>query len=250
MLSFRQLLFRAEMPEQSDVSFAMLVSYTILTMDAKFIRLVRRRTGITQKDLAAWLDVDQGTVSRWERGASTPRPKALAAMRALLLKDEERRVRDRSIAMVRNNLLPATLMDPRLRLGEFSGQAVNHYKQRSGTDLRSLIGSSLEAQANRSGYPELWDCIVRSGLLEGDAIIFSFVINSRGKGHVTVCEPFLEDGEVAGFLNYVSHYFDFPANEERALEFAQFVPAGEPTRDQVLYRGHRAKFYEQMLRSP
>ncbi len=236
------------MLQKCPVFLSTLVVYTFF-MEAAFIRLVRRRTGITQKDLAAWLDVDQGTVSRWERGVSTPRPSTLAAMRSLLLQDEERRVRDRSIAMVRNNLLPATLMDPNLRLREFSGLAVTHYKQRSGTDLRGLTGSSLEAQASRSGYPELWDCVERSGILEGDAIMFSFVINSRGKGHVTVCEPFLEDGKVAGFLNYVTHYFDFPANEQRTLEFAQFVSADDPSRDQVLYRGRRSEFYEKMLRS-
>ncbi|WP_050927615.1 helix-turn-helix domain-containing protein [Aestuariivita boseongensis] len=216
-------------------------------MEAEFIRLVRRRTGITQTGLAAWLDVDQGTVSRWERGVSRPRPSTLAAMRTLLIQDEERRVRDRSIAMVRNNLLPATLMGPGLHLKEFSSFAVAHYNQRSGTDLRRLVGSSLETQASRSGYPQLWDCVLRSGLLEGEAIIFTFAINSRGKGHVTVCEPFFEDGAIAGFLNYVTRYFDFPENKERTLEFAQFVPASDPTQNRVLYRGQRAEFCEQSL---
>ena len=218
-------------------------------MDADFIKLVRRRSGLTQKDLSAWLDVDQGTVSRWERGVSAPRPAAVAAMRTLLLRDEERRVRDRSMAIVRNNLAPATLMDPQLKLTEFSGSAVTHYKQRSGTDLRGFIGSSLESQASRSGYPELWDCVLRSGLLDGDAIIFTFAINSRGKGHLTVCEPILEEGHVAGFLNYVSRYFSFPANDERTLEFAKFVPADDPARDHVLYRGKRAETCEQVMRS-
>lgn len=225
------------------------VLYSHRVMDAEFIRLVRRRTGMTQIGLAEWLDVDQSTVSRWERGMSAPRPATLAALRAMLLKDEERRVRDRSIAMVRNNLVPATLMDPDLRLKQFSGLAVTHYKKRGATDLHGLIGSSFEAQSDRGGLPELWECIVRTGILEGDAIIFTFVVNNCGMGHVTVIEPFLEDGEVAGFLNYVSNYFDFPANDERTLEFAHFVPAGDPTRDEVLYRGQRAEFYERMLRS-
>ena len=218
-------------------------------MDPEFVKLVRRRAGITQKELAEWLDVDQGTVSRWECGIVAPRPATLAALRSLLLRDEERRLRNRSLAMVRNNLLPATLMDPNLRLMEFSRLAVEHYRKRSGTDLRSLVGSSLESQANRSGYPELWDCVQQSGILKCDAITFSFVINSRGKGHMTVCEPILEDGGVAGFLNYVSYYFDFPPNEERTLEFAQFTPADDPTRSEVLHRGPRAEFCEQVFQS-
>ncbi len=216
-------------------------------MDADFIKLVRRRAGLTQKDLATWLDVDQGTVSRWERGVSSPRPAAVLDMRALLLRDEERRVLDRSVALVRNNLAPATLMDPQLRLKEYSRSAVAHYKQRSGTDLRSFLGSSLESQSSRSGYPELWDCVLRAGLLEGDAILFTFAINSRGKGHLTVCEPFLEEGRVAGFLNYVTQYFDFPANDERTLEFAQVVPAGDPGLSEVLYRGKRADICERVM---
>ena len=40
----------------------------------KHIHNVRKhRLGLTQRELAALLDVDQVTVSRWERGEVTPR---------------------------------------------------------------------------------------------------------------------------------------------------------------------------------
>lgn len=216
-------------------------------MYADFIKLARHRIGITQRDLASWLDVDQGTVSRWERGDSQPRPATFSKIRALLQDDDSRRVRDRNIALVRKNLMPATLMDSQLRLREFSRLAEVHYQQRSGTALRSLVGSSLETQSIRTGIPELWSCVKQSGLLKGDAILLSFVVNSQGKGHVTVCEPFLKDGEVAGFLNHVSLYFDFPQNAERSLEFVQCISADNPTKSEVLFRGPRAEFCEHLL---
>ncbi|MEY8841796.1 helix-turn-helix transcriptional regulator, partial [Cribrihabitans sp. XS_ASV171] len=41
--------------------------------DAMDIRWFRRRIGWTQLDLAERLGVDQGTISRWERGVEAPR---------------------------------------------------------------------------------------------------------------------------------------------------------------------------------
>lgn len=45
-------------------------------MNGKAIRALRRRNKWTQAELAARLGTDAVTVSRWERGVSTPRPSA------------------------------------------------------------------------------------------------------------------------------------------------------------------------------
>lgn len=41
-------------------------------MDSKEIRNLRKRLGLTQKELAARVRVDAITVSRWERGEQRP----------------------------------------------------------------------------------------------------------------------------------------------------------------------------------
>jgi len=52
-------------------------------MKAREIRSMRRRYGWTQADLAARLGTDAVTVSRWERGATRPRPSAQTRLREL-----------------------------------------------------------------------------------------------------------------------------------------------------------------------
>lgn len=47
------------------------------------IRAMRERFGLTQADVADELHVDERTVRRWERGASSPSPMALAHMKSL-----------------------------------------------------------------------------------------------------------------------------------------------------------------------
>ena len=57
-------------------------------MDGSAIRQLRRRLGITQRQLADRLNVDQGTISRWERGVEGPRPAREAALRDMLMEDD------------------------------------------------------------------------------------------------------------------------------------------------------------------
>lgn len=47
------------------------------------IRAMRERFGLTQADIADELHVDERTVRRWERGASSPSPMAIAHMRSM-----------------------------------------------------------------------------------------------------------------------------------------------------------------------
>ena len=44
------------------------------------IRLLRKRTGMTQQELAAKLFVSQQAIGKWERGESTPNPEAISTM--------------------------------------------------------------------------------------------------------------------------------------------------------------------------
>lgn len=209
-------------------------------MDADFIRTARRKIGMTQGQLAERLGVDQGTISRWERSHMAPRPRIASAIRELLLEEEERRVRDRSLALVRLNMMPATLLDRDLRLREVSPLAVQHYAERGGIDIRKQIGTSMQRHFDRVGMSDLARHVKRSGLVSGDALLFRFVINTRGKGHATLYEPIFDNGEVTSVLCHVTSYFDFSSNDETSLELSQFVSKDEPTRFVDMHRGARA----------
>lgn len=213
-------------------------------MDGQFIRLLRRRLGLTQFALAEVLDVDQGTISRWERGVGAPRPAALSAMRSLLLKDGEQRLRDRSFTLVRNNLVVGTIMDAKAILREGSKLADAHYHERCGFGLGKILGRSFERHSEQMGMPELWMHLQSSRFLEGEALLFRFVVNLKGIGHATIWEPVYEDGEVIAALAMRTHELVFPENDEHSLELVDFIPTDAPDTRVELQRGEHADWIE------
>jgi transcriptional regulator with XRE-family HTH domain len=48
------------------------------------IRVARIKKGMTQADLAETLGVSQGAVGQWEQGITTPRPRHIVRLSALL----------------------------------------------------------------------------------------------------------------------------------------------------------------------
>ncbi|MGG7644795.1 helix-turn-helix domain-containing protein [Rhodovulum sp. YNF3179] len=212
-------------------------------LEGSRIRELRRRLGVTQQELACRIDVDQGTVSRWERGVERPRPARMAKLHTLLLRDEERRQVKKSIAVVRHDFLPATLLDENLRLIEASASAERLFRDR-GQKLSQLMGVSFESYADRMGVPTLMAHVRESGLLRGDALFFRFVVNAYGKGNATVWEPVFEDGRLVCVLNYVAAMFSFPANDEFTIELVDFVPGEDPSEVTQLHRGPRMATFE------
>lgn len=167
--------------------------------------------------------MDQGTVSRWERGVDVPRPRREGELRRLLLREGENRLLTRNLAIVRLDMFPSTLLDRRLRLVELSASARHHYRSR-GIDPDALLGKTFETHAERRGHPALIEHISSSGLLEDKALMFRFSLNRRGSGHTTIWEPLVEDGQVIGVLNWVSAYFDFVENSDNSLERVDYIP--------------------------
>lgn len=209
-------------------------------MDGSAIREIRRRLGITQNELGEKLGVDQGTVSRWERSVENPRPATLARLRKLLERDENNRAFKRSVAMVRCNLRPASLLDKDLRLVEISEAGKKAFIDR-GQDPFKLLGCSFERYVNRIGAPKLWDHLQESGFVDGAALFFSFTVNAYGKGNTTIWEPLTENGQFVGVLNYISSFVDFPANDEFSIEKIGFVATEDPGTFHVTHVGSRAQ---------
>jgi transcriptional regulator with XRE-family HTH domain len=216
-------------------------------MESVDIRRLRQRLGLTQRELGERLDVDQGTVSRWERGIESPRPSRQSQLRKLQSRNEDDRQFSRSLAFVANDLLPATLLDANLRLIEASESAKKFYAER-GQDPAKLHGMALDSHINRLGVPEFTKFLKKSGLLKGDALFLRFVVNVSGKGHVTVWEPVFVEGELSGVLNYITRRFAFPANDEHSIELVEYAPAANPKCIVTVHRGKRADMIAELSR--
>ncbi|MBF9058457.1 helix-turn-helix domain-containing protein [Rhodobacterales bacterium HKCCSP123] len=197
------------------------------------------RLGLTQRQVADALDVDQGTVSRWERGIEAPRPGRIAALHALLGPNAGALHVARCHAMVRHNLAAATLMDAQHRMRAMSDQARAHFLAR-GRDPDELIGTGFEDYVERQGIPELAGFLSECGFAEGDVLFFTFTMNMRGYGHTTVYEPMFEDGVYRGALNFIATQFDLPKTDAPVLERVGFVTVDDPDTLAVLQRGPHA----------
>lgn len=208
-------------------------------MEQDAIKVMRKRLGLTQRQLADKLDVDQGTVSRWERGLEVPRPARLGALRSLLMRDDDRRALLRSIAFVEHDVLPSTLLDARLRLVRMSVSARRHFRER-GYEPDALIDMQLERYVHRDGIPDFEAFLHQSGLLSGEALLFRFARSYEGRGHATVYQPIFEAGTLVGVLAYATRYFRFSDNAARALELVETYRLDDPATAHLLYRGNLA----------
>lgn len=213
-------------------------------MQGPLIKKLRRRIGLTQGQLAERIGVDQGTVSRWEREIEAPRPRYVARLRHLLISDDESRVMRRSLALIRNDLVACTLMDRRWRLTETSDLAVQHYLTRYKIDIRKHLGTSLERYADRVGLPGWWDCMERSGLLTGDALLVRMAMNICGQGHETIYEPLVDQGEVVAVLSTRVREVSLPMNGEITLERFDVLRADAGDEMTSLHMGPRAGLFD------
>ncbi|MGP1358791.1 helix-turn-helix domain-containing protein [Roseicyclus sp.] len=219
--------------------YLLLIVREVLAMHGSMIKSRRRRLGLTQEALADLLDVDQGTISRWERGVERPRPSRVSQLNDILGRGADAFHFRRSIAIVRADVLPSALLDSGLVFAEGSSRTERHYRER-GRDMAELVGLPFDGFADMVGMPEVAIYLAEAEYTEGGALLFRFTINNRGRGHTTVAEPLFEDGEFVGSLHYISRYFDFPENDEVTLEHADFVPVSGDAAPIEFMRGPRA----------
>ena len=216
-------------------------------MEGEAIRNLRRRLGITQQQLGDRLGVDQATVSRWEREVENPRPSRQKVLRSILLHDEEKRFVDRSLSIVRNDLMVSTLVDAKLHLSELSASSENYFRRR-GRDPDDITGMHMRSYAERFGLPVMLDFVDESGLLTGDALMFRFTVTGNGLGNTTVWEPLFCNGEFHGIINSLVAEFEVPYSEPTVIEMAECVRTDDPAGVCPLYRGERADLVAELAR--
>jgi transcriptional regulator with XRE-family HTH domain len=204
------------------------------------IRRLRKRLGLTQFELGELMNVDQGTISRWERDIESPRPARQAKLRSVLVREEDRRHMNRCLAIVRNNVMPSTLLDANLRLVEASASAKAFFRAR-GQDFEKIMGTTFYQYLDRIQQPELADIMTSAELESGNALLFRFATNYKGNGNLTVWEPVFEDGEFVAIYNFVSSTFSFPENHELSIEYADLVTTQDPNQLITLFEGPMAQ---------
>lgn len=200
------------------------------------LRTLRRRLGLTQQELAEALDVDQGTVSRWERGAGEPRPRRLLQLRDLLLKDEYRRALARQFAIVRQDLFSSMIVTDSGILAEMSPKGLSHYRETRGIDVSAHLGRPFAFHVEEIDA-RAFDAVFRSTLLPlmGEALLFRLDLNIRGHGALTVVEPIFDESRLAGHLAYKAGTWEAPPCADITVDRVEAILADDPTTPVTLF---------------
>lgn len=169
----------------------------VLPMNGSSIKSYRQKLGLTQWDLAEQLGVDQGRVSRWERGVERPRPATAAKLRDMILFEDEIDTIKRQERIVQHSLRPAVLMDKKARLLLPNEFCAKMYRERHELDIDEYVGTDFERFSSVTARHENWECFRKSGILDGDLLLLRIYVNSYGAGYVTQYEPVFEAGKVA-----------------------------------------------------
>lgn len=217
-------------------------------MDGAEIRRLRRRAGLTQEALAECVGVQQGTVSRWERGIELPRPRSANALRNLLLVDLARSASVRQMAMIRNNLVTGVAFDSKARLREINDRTLHFYRRRDNYDLRADLGMSLQQQMLDRDGEVVWNVLRNSGLLKGAALLVRIFVSTESISHLTHYEPFFQDGEFEGVVAYIARIVpNGPKLPPPRLRYADALHLDDLTKMEVLYRGKGWKVVKSLL---
>lgn len=199
------------------------------------------RMGWTQWDLAERIGVDQGTVSRWERGIENPRPATTAALRDLMLYEDDLQLMKRQQARIMHSIQPALFMDAKTRLQSVNRAGLQNYVDRFDIDLMDHPGVSFEQIAERLSVNGVGAAVNNLGLLSGDLLFLRLYVNDRGAGHVAQYDPVFEAGRLAGISAMIVGTFELPRNNTHSIERIEAVHLDAPDKLVDLYRGPMAK---------
>lgn len=188
------------------------------------IRLLRRRLGLTQKELAEALGVDQVTVSRWERGVDAPRPGRLARLRDMLRKDEYGRATARQAAIVRLNLAPATIVSCDHRLTDISSKGIVHFARTRGIDVTNDIGRCLGYHGETVRNQEFSELFLKRTIDPDEIVMGRILVNVRGVGSVIHLEPIVSGDTTTGFVFYQVATCPARPSDRFEVERAEVVP--------------------------
>ncbi len=123
---------------------------------------LRRSNGLSQRDLAELLEVDQTTVSRWERGSALPAARLRRRMRDMMRTNPANKVDALTILRVQMSAWPSTLLSQGavlLEMSRVAGAEVCADNLTRGTSLYGQFGEEADEQVFN------WE---RSGIFTGE----------------------------------------------------------------------------------
>jgi transcriptional regulator with XRE-family HTH domain len=132
------------------------------------LRQVRVSSGLTQSDLAEMLNVDQATVSRWERGAQMPDADMQARLRDILF-------RGRAISDSRLTHLVRTAHNLMGLIGS-DGKFVALSEM-----TRAILPENVAVLADvmTPSIQEVWNTAVAAGFFRGEIASIQFAVEAR-----------------------------------------------------------------------
>lgn len=167
-------------------------------MDGHTIGRLRKRMGLTQADLAAMVAVDQGTVSRWERGYEEPRPSTQKALRQALIYQAESSIFVQACARVRSNVFASYIFDHDRSLTAISEKAIDLISTWHGVSIERLCHATLASHFADLGLPQSYASTMLQSFEAGDATAMRIFLR-RADGITTLyLEPLLVDDVVIG----------------------------------------------------
>jgi len=170
------------------------------------LKSYRREKGLKQEALAYMLNVDQTTISRWERGKDNPSLAIEKRLRDLFWKKEDSAL-DAAVRMVRSSPLRATIVLPGTRIVEVSDPYADYHglsrQEMKGVLLRKFLGDRF--------YEKYMVPVGKVGIYSGDVARVEYTAGVR-----------MKDG-TQGY-SYSSIVPIFGSSGTYAVSQSQFVP--------------------------
>ncbi|MCP3871206.1 MAG: helix-turn-helix domain-containing protein [Gammaproteobacteria bacterium] len=170
------------------------------------LRSYRREKGLKQEALAYMLNVDQTTISRWERGKDNPSLAIQKRLRDLFWTKQDSAL-DAAVRIVRYAPLRATVVLPGTRIVEVSDAYAEHHglsrKEMKGDLLRKFLGDDF--------YEQYMVPVGKIGIYSGDVARVEYLAKVR-----------MKDGTWG--YSYSSVVPIFGSSGTYAVSQSQFVP--------------------------
>ncbi len=140
------------------------------------LKSYRREKGLKQEALAYILNVDQTTISRWERGKDKPSLAIEKRLRDLFWKKEDSAL-DAAIRMVRSSPLRATIVLPGTRIVEVSDPYTDYH----GLSRQVMKGNLLREFLGDGFYEKFMVPVGEIGIYSGDVARVEYIASVRKK---------------------------------------------------------------------
>ncbi|MGB0683890.1 MAG: helix-turn-helix domain-containing protein [Magnetovibrionaceae bacterium] len=138
------------------------------------IRSYRQQQGLKQDALAYFLQVDQTTISRWERGVDTPSIAMQKRLRDLMYTGQDSAL-ETALRIVRASPGRASIVLPGARIVDVSKSQAEHF----GSSPQEMKGNFMWQYYGRDYYEEYMLPLARHGIYSDDVSRLDLITKSK-----------------------------------------------------------------------